>query len=41
MTASGGDVFKIHLCLLLMDSLDVAFRGKPTGGPIGCPIGGT
>ena len=33
MTASGGDVFKIHLCLLLMDSLDVAFRGETDGGP--------
>ena len=26
-------MFKIHLCLLLMDSLDVAFRGETDGGP--------
>jgi hypothetical protein len=26
-------VFKIHLCLLLRDSLDDAFRGENRGGP--------
>ena len=32
-------MFEIHLCLLLRDSLDVAFQGETAAVPIGWDLG--